>query len=504
MTMINTNCPVPPACPCPGTRYTYKGLPALFGLLLVMAGASPAIFAQVETERLLFEPMPIPEDPADTLPLVPFATVLASLDTGPGDVSMPLSDRRQLENDIADYVTAIGDQESEEGPYSDSLYEDLFSAGNLSQQIGDHAQAMNFFTRAQAVIRINEGLETLRQLPVMTSMVESLHAQAKFRDADAMQQAIYALQQQAYGNRSTAIVPAMEEYGKWHMDAFMERSNILLNVDRMNVVRFMSDPGNYIHEYDPRDTPLMNLYQAQQTLLNAIDILVSNRQYFNPELLELERMLLTSYILSMHRENILYEPDFYLTRKKKKTGSRLNTNAMELMDSREYQLGQSSHERSVAFVRNNPERHGARLAEAMLEEADWHLLFERKVKAADEYRKVYAFFADKPELALEAAPVLYPEKPVILPTYLPAPNSREKLDIGSDEPVSFFGYYDVSFSVDKFGKAKRIRVLAKGGDVTSNMEIRLKQYLRKVLFRPTFADGQPDTGTRQLRYYIGL
>jgi hypothetical protein len=140
----------------------------------------------------------------------------------------------------------------------------------------------------------------------------------------------------------------------------------------------------------------------------------------------------------------------------------------------------------------------------MLEAADWHLLFERKVKAADEYQKVYDYFARNPELQADAASVLYPAQPVILPTYLPPPNSREKLAIGPDEPVNFFGYYDISFSVDKFGKAKRIRVLDQGGEVTGNMEIRLKQYLRKVLFRPRFDAAQPDTSTQHLRYYVGL
>ena len=61
---------------------------------------------------------------------------------------------------------------------------------------------------------------------------------------------------------------------------------------------------------------------------------------------------------------------------------------------------------------------------------------------------------------------------------------------------AFLERSNIMLSVDKFGKAKRIKVLAEGGDVYSNMEIRLKQYLRKVLFRPSFQGGEPDSGTR--------
>ncbi len=495
---------ITPADPLPAStlqRVLLHFCPCL--ALAITLGTVFPVQAQMESQRVLFDPVPIPANENDVLPLVTIdeaVSGIGSINNG----AMTLAERRALEQQISSYVESIGDQESEEGPYSTQLVQDLFSAGNLSQQLGDHEQAMDFFQRAQSVIRINEGLETLSQIPIMEAMVASTYAQGKLREADDLQDALFSLKQGSYGERSVSMVPTMINFGQWHMDAFLERSNILLNVDRMNVVRFMSDPGNYIHEYDPRDTPLMNLYTAQETLLNAIDILVSKREYFHPQMLEAERLLLKSYLLSMHRENILYEPDFYLTRKKRKTGSRLNTNSMELNESREYKLGQSSHNRTVTFIRNDPDLDPGELARAMLEAADWHLLFERKVKAADEYQAVYDYFADIPQLAASVQDILYPSRPVVLPTYLPPPNSREKLDIGPNEPVDYFGYFDVSFRVDKFGKAKRIKILDQGGDISSNLEIRMKQYLRKVLFRPFFKDGEPDTSTRTYRYYVGL
>lgn len=461
----------------------------------------------VDSAHVLFEPRPIPEAADQALPLVSFNA--ASSQDGavpePVDRGPTPAERRAMEATIAAYVTAIGDEESEEGPYSSHLKEDLFAAGQVAQQLPDHDQALDFFRRAQNVERINNGLESLDQIPIMLAMAESRKALGDVRDADGLQESILNLMQQVYGERSLEVIPTMLDYGVWNMDAFLGRSNILLNIDRMNVAQFMTDPMNYIHEGKTlRETPLFNLYQAQQSFLHAIQILIDNRQYFHPRILELERMLLKSYLLSIHRENILYEPDFYLTRKKTKTGSRLNTNSIELMESEEYKLGNASHQRSIAYISNNPERTSSQLASAMLEAADWHLLFERKVKASRDYQYVYDFFGENPEMAASVEPILYPEYPVILPTYLPPPNSREKLEIGPDDPVNFFGYFDVSYRIDKFGKAKRIRFLGQGGEVTRNQEIRLSQYLQNVLFRPLFRDGKPFTGEIRLRYYVGI
>src|SRR5690606_24036844 len=120
------------------------------------------------------------------------------------------------------------------------------------------------------------------------------------------------------------------------------------------------------------------------------------------------------------------------------------------------------------------------LARALLEEADWDVLYERKTLAVEKYDALYRLFHANPELGSQVQDLLYPSVPVVLPTFMPAPNSREKLGIAADAAVNFFGYIDVAFSINKQGKARRIRVLGTGGEVTRNMEIRMQQYLQHV------------------------
>jgi tetratricopeptide (TPR) repeat protein len=478
------------------------GTCALFSLASVAVQAQPDALVT----RLLFEATAIPEDPATSYPLVSFSAAETDIPQPAAEKKeLTFAERRAIEEEIDQYRAIVGDSEAEQGPFSDTLREDLYSIGELYQQLEEHEEAIKAFDRALNVSRINFGLRSLDQVSVLENMAESYLALGQNSNADAMMDASFKLQSDYYGDGSPALSGPLMKLGDWNTDAFMTRSSILVNIPRMNVQNFLMDPNNYVQPIiDIRSSPVFKLYQARSNYLNAIVSLLNNKNYAHPELQNLEHKLLTNYFLSMHQENILYEPDFYLTRKKTKTASRLNQNAIELMTSESYDLGKESHERRLAYLSNSPDTPDAELATVLLEKADWHLLFERKVVALREYEEAYRLFSENPEMAENVADIIYPLVPTILPTYLPPPNSRAKLGIAEDAPVSYFGYYDVSFSVNKYGKSRRVRILREGGEVTRNMEIRLKQYLQKVLFRPRFKDGKVDESRIELRYYIAI
>lgn len=475
------------------------------GLLL----APLAAMAQPDTEvtRMLFEPVPLAGGtPAIDHPLVSFSSAQADIPTPASEQPLFSSEERaRMETDIDNYLAKIGNSEADEGPYADQLREDLFSTALLYQKLEDHENAIKLFQRTLNVSRINNGLESLDQVEVLEATAQSYLAIDNIKEADAMMNSAYHIQLLHYGENSAELVPAERKLGDWNTRAFMQRSSILVNIPRMNVQNFLVDPRNFINDAaDPRDTPLWKLYEARTNYIHAIKTLVDAHNYTHPELMELERKLLTNFLLSMHRENILYEPDFYLTRKKTKTATRLNQNAIEMRASEDYVLGLESHKRRMAYLVKDENRTPSQLVTAMLEDADWDLLFEHKTEAEDKYNAAYKFFNENPQFEQGAHAEMYPAVPVVLPTYLPPPNSREKLGIAADAKINYFGYIDVSFSLTKFGKARRIKQTGKGGEITRNMEIRLNQYLRNVLFRPRYSGGELDTGEITLRYYVGL
>lgn len=473
---------------------------------------------ELPVSRLLFEPVPIPvgglnEDGTaflsyDQLPQ------LSPEEAGLSD-GLSAEEIDERENSIADYVVRIGDKEAEEGPYEDQLTQDLLAVGVLYQELDDHETALEFLDRAVNISRINHGPDSLDQLPVLRAMVDSQYALGELTQADEIQDSILYLQQQVYGQESAETVPALLELGDWNLQAFLERSNIALNIQRMNVPNFLdatqynsldgTAQGNpMLFTDNTLSTPVYNLYLAQKNFLGGIDLMIKAKDYSNPILLELERNLITTLFLRTHQENIVYEPDFYLTRKTQATGTRLDTSTQDLLQSDDYSAGETSLSRTLSYISANEQRTMAQVATALLEQADWDLLFKRPRQARQKYEDAYAFFQQNADFVAPISDIVYPAVPVVLPTFLPAPNSREKLGIAPDEEVTYFGYFDVSFAINRQGKTTRVKIDDQGGEVTRNMEIRLNQYLRNLQFRPRYKnDGKLDDDRLNLRYYVG-
>jgi len=465
--------------------------------------------------QLLFEPRPIPQDASTGEDDFASIDTLPQLGTGESvrTTGLATGRRNEISDSIASYIARIGDLEGTDGPYTNQLTEDLLATGKLYQELGEHAEAIDFLTRARNISRINRGIDTLEQVPILQALVDSHMAQGRLQEADAVQESLLNLQISAHGDSSAQTASALNAMGEWNLRAFLERSNIALNIQRMNVTDFMyggnfttGDRGanlGYVQENNPTATPLYKLYLAQGNFLQAINVLVQNQDFANPELLELERKLLTTMFLRTHQENIVYAPDFYLNRKTQATGTRLDTSGINLRNSEDYAVGKTSLERRMAYLASNEQRTPAQVASTMLEQADWELLFERTRNAEQQYAAAYQFFEANPQMLDSIRELVYPAVPVVLPTFLPAANSREKLGIDANEEVEYFGYFDVAFSLTKNGKARSVKILDHGGQVSKNMEIRLNDYLKNLVFRPRFRDGKLDTGTLRLRYYVG-
>lgn len=498
-----------------------KGFNLASCITVCLAFSSAGLIAQPElpVTQLLFEPVPIPAEGAaegterfNTLENMP--PIISSDDIE--DRILDDATRLQFRSDIEDYLVAIGQKEDEEGPYTEQLVQDLFSAGLLFQELKNHEQALDFFERSQIISRINEGLDTVAQVPMIQAKTESLMELGSIREADAAQNGLLQIYTDNFGAENEEMVPALLTLGDWNMKAFLERSNIALISSRMDVQSFMAQglsTGRGPTEADKffgtnddsSSAPINKLFQAQNHFLSAVNILLSNQNYTHPDLLELERKLMTTSFLRTHQENIVYEPDFYLERKTSATGTRVDTSSQDLLNSGDYDPGLKSLQRSLFYVSSNEQRTHLQVASAMLAEADWHMLFQRKVVARRKYEEIYEFFTENPAFGEFAGDAIYPKVPIILPTFLPAPNSREKLGISEDDEVSYFGYFDVTFSITRAGKARRIKINGQGGEVTRDMEIHLNQYLRYILFRPLYdREGKLDTSELNLRYYVGI
>lgn len=317
-----------------------------------------------------------------------------------------------------------------------------------------------------------------------------------------------------YGENSMEAAAAQEAFADWHVKAFLERSTVASSISRVNGGAYANmrntapqggtsgDVANLAMDNNPLQSTMYSLHLARTGYLKALYALSQSSDLTNPALLDLERKFQKTLFLTTHRENIIYEPDFYLSRRATATGTRLDVSTQQLLNSDDYDQGLVSFSRQLEYIDKNRSRTAEQIARTLLEEADWDLVFARVPQAAEKYDGAFQFFESSPVVKERAQALVTPSAPVVVPAFMPAPNSRERLGIPADADVSYFGYIDVSFGVQKNGRARSIKVLGRGGSADKAMETRLREYIGKVTFRPNYDGDKLDTGSRSWRYYI--
>ena len=137
---------------------------------------------------------------------------------------------------------------------------------------------------------------------------------------------------------------------------------------------------------------------------------------------------------------------------------------------------------------------------ALVDIADWRLRFAGGRKETEEafefYDMLYKRFAD---VGMEPAwidQVFSPSVPVVLPGFVPNP-------LASPETSGSAGHIDVAFEITKYGEGKSIEFLDTSTNTTDAARMRLRDLISWSRFRPRMADGAFEDASRVVvRYYV--
>jgi len=136
------------------------------------------------------------------------------------------------------------------------------------------------------------------------------------------------------------------------------------------------------------------------------------------------------------------------------------------------------------------------VATALVELADWHLLYSLNEMALEKYQDAYDFLASKDAPSETIAGLFSPDVPIVLPAF----------DSGApafDPARRYRGYIDVSIEVGRFGQATEIEMLEASPGVSNGIEKRLRKHISQRRFRPRFVGGRAGRSDQlALRYYF--
>jgi hypothetical protein len=167
------------------------------------------------------------------------------------------------------YRSTVADIERSEGAYAQALVEPLLSLALSLQQQDRHEEAIDIVKRGAHLSRINLGLYTGDQIPLLRTQIESHLALGQYEEADERQRYLYRVERRALDGQPEAIDALMRQ-ADWQRQAYTlevgeeetlgGRLLLMWDLYRVALIESIKQKGNY----DPSLlTPLYGMLQAQ-------------------------------------------------------------------------------------------------------------------------------------------------------------------------------------------------------------------------------------------------
>jgi hypothetical protein len=355
---------------------------------------------------------------------------------------------------------AISEIESRQGAYAAELPEQMLSLGLSLQQQERHGEAIAVFKRGVHLARINNGLYSAEQIPLLQGEIKSAIALREYSQVDELQQYLYRVQLRGLAGgeeRANALI----QQAAWQFNAYQLR---------------LGEPQG-----EERLLTMWDLYRQ------AWNDLLETEGETSPKLLPpLYGMLRTQYLISEFQTN----NDGVGNSFSSNYGSS-NANRFYAYRTQNYDLGRSviSSIYNIQRVNYGEESDGA--IDTLVSMGDWALWYDKREDATESYRHALAELAP-PDGAQEVERRLLAE-----PVPLPDIKGLRRLPptVGAE-----LGNILVEFGVDSRGKVVDLERLDTNEDMDSTA-IRLMRALRGTKFRPRFEAGEPVETNELVRAY---
>ena len=432
-------------------------------LIAVLAGSLVHAQEAVESEEsvrsrspLLYVEAPVlVEDGVD--PVMPLKARLASPELDPE--SDPAFGQRS--DSIRRYNSAVTDIELDGGAWDGGLVEELASLGRLQQQQGNHIGAIQTLDRAIHVNRINSGLYTLEQIPVVEQLIQSHMALGDWEEADIYNNYLYHVQQKAYGFDDPRLIPELERLATWNLQAFKIGHGSLLGIKlRQSQIMFNAAARMVDVHFGKADERFINY---QRNIASSAYLVAQN-------------------------------PDLMAQIDKSEYRTRQQVFAEQMNEQRQVQpSGFRTGERALLEVVMLYQEKGYdtyALAEAITHLADWYLIFGRRQSALKSYKLAWDMLQgleDSEELTQQLFGSVTP-----LPAFgssIEVPDAFYRTEDGSQ--ALRFDYADLTFDVTENGLARNVVSISEETEDNRAQLGKLRNSTRSMRFRPLVIDGEP-------------
>jgi len=373
---------------------------------------------------------------------------------------------QSYKENIEKYQDAIEELESAQGAYAAPIAQQLFGLANVYELQEKHYKAVKVLKRSIHVNKINEGLYSTSQIPIVFKLINNLKKSKQWLLVNNNYHYLYQIYRRNYGDNDLELLDIELKLAKWYLRAFL--------------ANFSKKPVN----------DLINSHTAYNRAGNLIML-----QFGNSDIKLVEAyngLMVTQYLLAIHFRNNTSGEE-----------SRARVHSIKPdyhsgMQRSSYRLGKILIEREFEILKNQENTSIISLIKNRLKLADWHLVYNERNTAHKEYENAYKYALEQNEFnpnteALFTQPISLPNLPYI-----------DKITSGHLESISIEErpkYAHVSIDITKNGDARNIKVIDEAYKDNVSKRIKIFRYLRNTKFRPKFINGAP-VYTQQLPLYV--
>ena len=358
------------------------------------------------------------------------------------------------EQDDADYQQQVAELERQGGPYADALAETLAGLGRYHRSNGDLLEAQRLYRRALHVARVNDGLYSERQIPILQELLQGYRMAGDLQTLDDRYNYYFLLYGNGQAPYTDVRLGASLAYLRWQREA------VRLEID---------------DDYSRR---LLALYQLNEELLAAVsaDTSVALHWYQDLVLSQLRNLYLLEDRFAPTVDNRVLAPAVPLFSNEL---DQEDFNKRRLETLQRGSLSRGTDLLQALIARTSDFGGVTELAGLHLELGDWYQWHGRENPAGQQYGQVVQLLSDDGRQDLLQQ---WLAQPVELPDNGAFWQSRSSPQ--EQSPVVVSMRYDVSAK----GRVSNMQASVSDPD-DERLATRLKRKLRQIRFRPRWVTG---------------
>ncbi len=159
--------------------------------------------------------------------LLTTSAAISAQDTEAEEQSSAVEEARALEisQELSARQAAIENIQSDLGIYDPSLLEAYGDMGRFYAELEDYENAVRLYSEALQIARINTGLYSHEQIPILDSLIENNGRASQWEEVDDLQELYYLINSRLYELTDQEYLSAAEIYGAWKLR--LVRENLL-------------------------------------------------------------------------------------------------------------------------------------------------------------------------------------------------------------------------------------------------------------------------------------